>query len=132
MSGLANSVVDFDTDTIKLSLHSSAYVPSYTSHVWFSDVNSEVTGGGYTAGGTAIAGKTLTLNGGIVTFTGNQVLWTASTTGFTNARYGVIYKSTGVATTSRLIAIVDFGVDKTNVGGDFTVVWDATDIATWQ
>lgn len=132
MNGTPNAVVDFDTDTLKLQLCSAAYVPNAATQVWLSDVSNEVaTSAQYAAGGKVIATPTVALSGGTVTFDGADVTWLAGAAGFANARYGVIYKSTGTASTSRLIAYIDFGADKTNIGGDFSVVWSATGIVTW-
>jgi len=123
--------VDFDTDTIKVMLCTSTYVPSATSHAVKASVTNEVTGGGYTAGGVTLTSPTVVDSGGTITFDAADVTWLANATGFTNARYAVIYKDTGTATTSTLIAYIDFGADKTNVGGDFSIVFNSLGIVTW-
>ncbi|MGB8275371.1 MAG: hypothetical protein WCF16_08915, partial [Alphaproteobacteria bacterium] len=64
------------------------------------------------------------------TFDANDVTWLQSATGFSNARKAVLYKDTGVATTSRLIAYADFAADKGNVAGDLTLQMDAAGIIT--
>lgn len=124
-------VVDFDTDTIKVMLCTSSYVPSASGHACKNSVTNEVTGGNYTAGGNTLTSPTVTLTSGTVTFDAADTVWTAHASGFVNARYAVIYKDTGTAATSTLIAYVDFGVDKTNVGGDFSLVFNAAGIVTW-
>lgn len=124
-------VVDFDTDTIKVMLCTSTYVPSATAHATKSSVTNEVTGTNYTAGGKTLTSPTVVDATGTITFDAADVTWTASDTGFTNARYAVIYKDTGTAATSTLIAYIDFGADKTNVGGDFSIVFNSAGIVTW-
>jgi hypothetical protein len=52
--------VDFLSDTIKASLHTSTYAPNLDTHETFSDVTNEVTGTGYSAGGTTVGSKTIT------------------------------------------------------------------------
>lgn len=124
------NVIDFDTDTIKVMLVASAYTPAASTHVNKSDVTNEVTGTNYTAGGTALATKTLTEATGTVTFDAADVTWLQSATGFSTARYAVIYKDTGTASTSPLIGYIDFTADKGNTSGDLTLQWAATGVFT--
>lgn len=124
-----NGLIDFDTDTIKVALLTSAYTPNQDAHDFFNDITNEVVGTGYTAGGATLAGASITYTGGTNTLKldGNDVSWPASTI---TARYAVIYKSTGTASTSPLIALVDFGADVVSTAGAFSIVWDAAGIAT--
>lgn len=124
------SVIDFDTDTLKVALVTNTYVPNAATHVFFSDITNQVTGTNYTAGGTAVAGKTLVEAAGVVTFDGNDVTWLQSATGFSTARYAILYKDTGTAATSPLIGYIDFTADKGNVTGDLTVQWGAGGVFT--
>lgn len=126
-----SAVIDFNTDTIKVAVASSTYTPSPTTHDFFNDVTNEVTGTGYTAGGAAIGSKTLTESSGTVTFDGADVTWSADASGFSNGRYGIIQKDTGTASTSPLFGYMDFLADKGNLGGDLTIQWNASGIATW-
>ncbi|MEO8484164.1 MAG: hypothetical protein ABI634_18275 [Acidobacteriota bacterium] len=52
--------VDFLSDTLKMALAGSGYTPDLDAHEVFSDVTSEVTGTGYTAGGATLGSKTIT------------------------------------------------------------------------
>lgn len=132
-AGTLERVVDFDTDNLKVSLLTNAFVPSLNTQATWSNVSaSEVTGGNYTAGGIALTAKTLTNTSGLVAFDAADVTWSASASGFSTARYAVIYKVGSTAANSTLVAIIDFGADKTNVGGDFSIVWDASGIITWN
>lgn len=54
-----NKEMDWDTDTFKLMLTTSAYTPAQ-AHDYKNDVTNEVTGTGYTAGGATLASKTIT------------------------------------------------------------------------
>ena len=102
--------------------------PLYLSCVW-SDVSSnEVAAtGGYVAGGTALASKTLTQDNSndLAYFDAADTTWAASTI---TARFLVLYKDTGVAGTSALIGYYDFGSDKSSSSGNFTLQWAATGI----
>jgi len=111
--------IDLDTDDIKVSL-----VRGYTysaAHQYLSDI----TGGG---GGTIVAtssnlaGKSVT-NG---VFDANDITYTAVAAGAA-CPYLIIYKDTGVAGTSPLIAYIDTATNLpvTPNGGDISVTWDA-------
>lgn len=52
--------VDFLSDTLNASLHTSTYAPNLDTHEVFSDVTNEVTGTNYTAGGVTLGSKTIT------------------------------------------------------------------------
>jgi hypothetical protein len=125
---LANSV-NLATDTIKVMLTTSAYVPDQDNHAFINQVTSEVVGAGYVAGGSALANKTVTQDNtndkGV--FDADDVTWANSTI---TARYAVVYKDTGTPATAPLICVFDFGSDKISTGGPFTITWAAAGILT--
>jgi len=119
--------VDFVTDTIKGSLHTSGYAVNQDTDQYFTAATNELTtGGGYTAGGQTLTGKTLTLDGpsNTVRFKANDITWTGAS--FT-ARKMVLRKDTGVAASSHLMGLVDFVTDQSPSSVDFVVKGDATD-----
>lgn len=122
-SATAARRVDWVGDTIKVMLCTSSYTPDQDAHTFKSDITNEITGAGYTAGGVALASKTLTYTGAA----NKEVLdaadpsWASAT--FT-ARYAVVYKDTGTGSTSPVLGYVDFGADQTVTGATFTIVWD--------
>lgn len=124
---IMNGGIDLDTDTIKVALVTSSYTPDQDTHEFFSSVTNEVVGTGYTAGGATLASKAVTAdntdNEGV--FDADDVVWTTSTI---TARGAVLYKSTGTAGTSALIAYIDFGSDKISTAGSFTIAWNAEGI----
>lgn len=124
-----NKRIDFDSDTIKVALFSSALTPNQDTQAFFSDLTGEVSGTGYTAGGATLSGATVTYTGSTNTLklAGANVSWPTSTI---TARYAVVYGSTGTASSSPLIAYVDFGVDFSSSGSSFSLTWDASGIAT--
>jgi hypothetical protein len=130
-AGTAALVVDFDTNTLKAALVSSVYTPSATTHVTFNDITNEVSGTNYSAGGATLTTATLTESSGTVTFDADDVVWAQDAAGFTNARYVILYKSTGTASTSPLIGYIDLVSDKGNVSGSLTIQWNASGIITW-
>lgn len=118
------AVVDWDTDTIKVMLTTSTYTPNQDTHDFKDDVTNEVSGTGYTAGGATLASKTATYDTATneLRLDAADVSWTVST--FT-ARYAVVYKDTGTASTSPLMGLVDFGGDQTVNAATFQITWAA-------
>lgn len=124
------AVIDWNTDTMKLALTTSTYVPSATTHQYFSSITNQVTGTNYTTGGSTIGTITVNESGGTATVDGADVTFSQSGSGFANARFGIIYKDTGVAGTSPLMGYIDFSTDKGNVSGDLTIQWNASGMFT--
>lgn len=121
--------VDLDTDTIKVALVTSSYTPDFDVHDFFDDVTNEVSGTGYTAGGATLTTPVVALNTSTDTanFDADDTSWTTATI---TARAAVVYKSTGTASTSPLIAYFDFGSDKVSTAGTFLITWAAGGLFT--
>ena len=119
---------------VKAAIVTGVYTLDQNLHDFWNDVSAnEVSGTGYTAGGNVLNTGTVTVSGaGLVTVDlADPATWTQNAAGFSNGRRVVIYHDTGVATTSRLIAVSDnFGADKGNVDGDFTVTLNAAGLFT--
>src|SRR4051794_7870442 len=101
-------------NTVKLALCTSAYTPDQGNHEFFSDITNEIAaGGGYSAGGFSLAGKSLVYDATTreERFDASD-LSSAALTPASPFRYGIIYKSTGVAGTSILLAYINFGADQ--------------------
>lgn len=125
------SAIDWDDNggtTIKVMLVTSTYVP-LQAHNFKDDITNEVTGTGYTAGGIALPNRSVAVDAGNHwgVYDGDDIVWTTSSI---TARGAVIYKDTGVAGTSPLVAYIDFGSDKTSASGDFTIQWSTDGIFT--
>lgn len=124
----ATGAINLATDTIKVMLVTSAYTPNIKTHTRRSDITGEVSGAGYTAGGSILAGQTVikdTVNDRTV-FDGNDSVWPGSTI---TARAAVLYKSRGgSAAADELIAYADFGADVVSVSAPFSVFWSADGI----
>lgn len=115
--------VDFLTDTIKVALLTAAYTPNQSTHDFFDDVSAnEVVGTGYTPGGITLSSKTVTFDAGlqVVECKAANISWPASTI---TARYAVIYKSTGVASTSPLIGLITFDTALSTSGTTLSIAW---------
>jgi hypothetical protein len=124
-----NKEVDWDSDTIKVALLTSSYTPNQDTHDYLDDVSSfEVTGTGYTTGGSTLGSKTVTYDGtnNVVILDAADVTWSSSTI---TARYAVVYDDAGANAASKaLIGYVDFGSDQSSTNGNFTITWDSTGI----
>ena len=119
------AVVDYDADTIKVMIVTSAYTYS-AAHDFKDDITNEVSGTNYTAGGTAVAGVTFALDGDNAEFIHNDITWSQSGAGFSNGRVFIWYKDTGTASTSPLIMRMTEGADFGNVAGDLVLDGSAT------
>jgi hypothetical protein len=116
---------DLDSGTFYVALLSNAYSPNAKTHAVWSDISgSEISGTGYVAGGTLLAGMTVTLNTSTdkAVLSANNVTWPNSTI---TARYCAIYKYTAP---QWLVCAFDFGADKASNNGDFTIQWNASGI----
>lgn len=120
--------IDWSSDTIKVSLHTSSYSPNIDSDEFWDDVTNEVSGTGYTTGGATLASKTITYDSSNnrVVIDAADTSWAGST--IANARYAVIYKSTGTPGTSPLIGYIDFGVNRSSSLSTFTIQWNTSGI----
>lgn len=118
---LAKGNIDLDTDSFKVMLTTSSYTPNQDTHDFRDDITNEITGTGYSSGGSALSGVSVTYDG---TSNEMRVLWNDlswSSASFT-ARYAVIYKSRGgVSSADELLAYIDFGADQTVSSGTFTL-----------
>ena len=121
-----------DSDTIKIALIDSTLAPAAATHDFWDDLNTnEVTGTNYTAGGNAVASKTITTAANVTTFdAADPAAWAQSASGFADARYAIMYKDSGVASTSPLMFYHDFGSDQGNVAGELAIVLATAGIAT--
>jgi hypothetical protein len=86
----------------------------------------EVSGTGYTAGGTVTASPTLTTASGIITYDQADTSWTAST--ITNARCALLYADALAG--NNAICLVDFAADYSTVNGTFLITWNALGVFT--
>lgn len=112
--------------TVKVAIMDSGYTPNIDSDHFLSDVNAhEVSGTGYTAGGVTLANKTNNQDNtnDLAYFDGDDISWTGVT--FTNGRYLVVYISTGTASTSKILDVIDMGGNKSPAGETFAVSWAA-------
>jgi len=127
------ATVDLLNGTVKLSLHTSTYVPNLDTDDFFNDATNELSAGtGYNAGGETLAGKTVTYDSATdqVRFDANDVTWSFSAS--KTWRVGVIYIDTaGASTTDPLYGYLLWDSDQT-VSTSYTLQWDPAGIFFWD
>jgi len=114
---LLTAALNLSSDTIKAALVKTAYTPNLATDEFYSTISANVVGTPQTLGT-----KTVTLG----VFDAADATFSAVAGG--NTLLGVaIYKDTGVAATSPLIALLDTitGFPLATNGGDIQIVWDS-------
>lgn len=122
-----STLFDWDTDTIKVAILTSAYTPDQDAHDFWNDVSAnEASASGYTAGGAALTTKTVTYDTATnqIRLDADDVTWTSAVVG----RYLVVYKDTGTASTSPLLGYYDNAGADFGGGSSLTVTWDSTGV----
>lgn len=117
---------DLDTDALKLALMDENHVPSLTSQNNWNQISAnECSGTGYTAGGKALTGVSLTYDvNGNITLEADDVTWTSLDVG--EISYAVLVNTTpGV-----YHVLAWWEVDKTVEGEDFVVRWNTDGVLT--
>ena len=113
---ILSSAINFVSDTIKVALVKNTYPQNLTTDDFYDDISAYVIGTPQTLGSKSVA---------LGVFDAGDVTYTAVTAGDTLEGV-VIYKDTGVAGTSPLLAYIDTitGFPLATNGGDITIQWD--------
>jgi hypothetical protein len=128
--------IDLENDSIKMALITDVVTPAATDATPMWAVGSgvdydgnEVSGTNYVAGGTALTAPALTLLAAVATFDdATDLVWSQSGTGFSDARWGILYSDTSTA--KNAIGFLDLGGDVGNVAGDLTIAFNTDGILT--
>lgn len=117
--------VDLSLTTNKVAMFTNSLTaPNFTTDTAYGvapyDAN-EVTGTGYTAGGTTVTSPTTTASSGSLVFDLADTAWSSST--LANAR-GALFYSDALAG-NNAICLIDFGSDYSTTSGTFTIQWAA-------
>lgn len=114
---LLTGAINLSSDTIKVALLSSAYSPNLSTDEFHSTISANILGTPQT-----LASKSITLG----VFDAADITFAAVTSGSTASRL-VIYKDTGLSSSSPLLAVIDTitGFPLATNGGDIQVVWDS-------
>lgn len=112
----------------KVLMVTDTHAPAFDTDDFRADIDNEVSGTGYTAGGKAYTSTEITLSSGTLTYDAADVSWTSAT--ITSAEAAVLYRDTGNSTTDELYMMSDFGSAVSSSGGTFTIQWNASGILT--
>lgn len=112
----STSAISLDTDVIKVALVKDDYAQNLTTDEFYTSISASVIGTPQT-----LASKTITAG----VFDAADITFATVTAGSV-CEGVVIYKDTGVAGTSSLLAYIDVisGFPLTTNGGDVTIQWD--------
>ena len=117
---LYQAIHNLSTDTIKIALYTGNANLNEDTTVY--SATNEVSGTGYTAGGQALTGVSISSSGYVAYANWDNVAWTAALT----ARCALIYN---VTQGNKSIAVLDFGSDKTSTT-TFTITMPANTSTT--
>jgi hypothetical protein len=124
---LRGDALDLTTATLKVSLHQSGYSVDRDLHDFFDDVTNEVpAAGGYTTGGQALTGVTVSQDGAghFAFMDADDSVWAGAT--FT-ARYAVLRDAApALAADQPLIGYIDFGANVQPIAEEFRISYAAS------
>lgn len=123
---MADALVDWTADTIKVALLTSTYTPTRSHALWSSVSTYQTSGTGYTSPGRTATTKTRT-SGTTTTLDMADTTWASSTI---TARYAVLHNVQSGR--SGLICCFEFTENKSSSSGNFTLQWNASGVMTLQ
>lgn len=115
--------VDLDLETHKVAMFTNTITPNFSADTAYgvSPYNAnEVSGTGYSAGGIALTGTTVSESPtGTLMWDATDVAWTTST--IASARCALLYADALAG--NNAIVLVNFGADYSTTAGTFTIQW---------
>jgi len=110
---LMDTTANLEANTLKVALFDNTATLSSATTAYATA--NEVTGTGYTAGGEAMTGMAVTLDGSTAIFDADNVSWANATI---TAQAALIYNN---SLSNAAIAVLDFGGNKTSTNGTFEI-----------
>ena len=122
--------VNLDLETHKVAMFTNTITPDFSADTAYGvspyDAN-EVSGTGYTAGGTELTTTALSESPtGTIMYDAADTAWSSST--IASARCALIYADALAG--NNAILLVNFGGDYSTTAGTFTIQWNASGIFT--
>lgn len=122
--------IDLDLETHKVALFTNSVTPNFSSDTAYGVAPynaNEVTGTGYTAGGTVLTTTTVTESPtGTIKWDADDTAWASST--ITNARGALIYADALAG--NNAILLINFSADYSTQNGQFLITYSASGVAT--
>ena len=110
---LMDTTANLEANTLKVALYDNTATLSSATTAYATA--NEVTGTNYTAGGEAMTGMAVTLDGSTAIFDTDNVSWANATI---TAQAALIYNN---SLSNAAIAVLDFGGNKTSTNGTFEI-----------
>lgn len=124
---LMGTVHDLDNNEFKVKLITDAVTASAEDDTTNEVLYTEVSGGGYTAGGEVLVQVSLSESGGVTTFDfSSDPAWSESDTGFEDAYQLVCYNNT--AASKDALFFMDLEGPVGNVSGPMSVTWNESGV----
>lgn len=124
--------VDLDLETHKLAMFTNSITPNFSTDTAYGSAPynaNEVSGTGYTAGGTVLTSTALSESPtGTIMYDAADTSWASST--ITNARGGLAYADALAG--NNALFLVNFGADFSTVNGTFLIQWASGGLFTWD
>lgn len=127
---IMDGTILLESHTIKAVLLTSSHTPDQANHDEYADISANEassSGTGYTAGGVALSGLTVTRAGAIVTLDATDYTFASLTTGAA-FRYVALYDDTVAG--DPLICLCDPGSLQTPDGNAVVLQWNASGLVT--
>ena len=119
---LMDTTANLEANTLKVALYDNT--ATFSSATTAYATANEVTGTNYTAGGEAMTGMAVTLDGSTAIFDADNVSWANATI---TAQAAVIYNN---SLSNAAIAVLDFGGNKTSTNGTFEIQFPNANAST--
>ena len=110
---LMDTTANLEANTLKVALYDNTATLSSATTAYATA--NEATGTNYTAGGEAMTGMAVTLDGSTAIFDADNVSWANATI---TAQAALIYNN---SLSNAAIAVLDFGGNKTSTNGTFEI-----------
>ena len=119
---LMDTTANLEANTLKVALYDNTATLSSATTAY--GTANEVTGTNYTAGGEAMTGMAVTLDGSTAIFDTDNVSWANATI---TAQAALIYNN---SLSNAAIAVLDFGGNKTSTNGTFEIQFPNANAST--
>ena len=119
---LMDTTANLEANTLKVALFDNTATLSSATTAYA--IANEVSGSGYTAGGAAMTGMAVTLDGSTAIFDADNVSWANATI---SAQAAVIYNN---SFSNAAIAVLDLGSVKTSTNGTFEIQFPNANAST--
>ena len=119
---LMATTANLEANSLKVALYDNTATLSSATTAYATA--NEVTGTNYTAGGEAMTGMAVTLDGSTAIFDADNVSWANATI---TAQAAVIYNN---SLSNAAIAVLDFGGNKTSTNGTFEIQFPNANAST--